>query len=87
MPKVKIENKEVSYEVYFMDIRWRESGGDFDETEEPCHYTFETQAELNAFQRGIDEAMGWTDFEVVSEGTCFERYQGTIAAALRENQK
>tara|TARA_R110001592_G_scaffold71694_1_gene219039 strand:- start:1867 stop:2121 length:255 start_codon:yes stop_codon:yes gene_type:complete len=84
MPKVKIENKEVSYEVYFMDIRW---GEEPDETEEPYHYTFETQAELNAFQRGIDEAMGWADFEVVNEGTCFERYQGTIAAALRENQK
>ena len=81
MPKVKIENKEVSYEVYFMDIRWGE------EPDETCHYTFETQAELNAFQRGIDEAMGWADFEVISEGTCFERYQGTIAAALRENQK
>ena len=83
MPKVKIENKEVSYEMHFIDIRW---GEDPDMTEEPTHYTFNTAAELHAFVMGIDEAMGWQDFEVVNEGTCFERYEGTIASALKENK-
>ena len=74
MPKVKVEGREVSYEVYFIDIRW---GGDPDETEAPAHYTFDTEVELNAFVRGIDEAVGWTDFDVVNEGKCYERYGDT----------
>lgn len=30
-------------------------------------YSFETQAERNAFYKGLDEAMGWLAFEVINE--------------------
>jgi len=30
-------------------------------------YTFETRAERNAFYKGIGEAMGWLEFEVINE--------------------
>jgi hypothetical protein len=31
------------------------------------NYTFETRAERNAFYKGIDEAMGWLEYEVINE--------------------
>jgi hypothetical protein len=31
------------------------------------NYTFETRAERDAFYEGIDEAMGWLEYEVIDE--------------------
>lgn len=30
-------------------------------------YTFETKDELNAFLCGVDEAMGWLDYEIIED--------------------
>ena len=30
-------------------------------------YTFDTKAEAEAFLYGIDEAMGWLDYEVITD--------------------
>lgn len=34
---------------------------------DPCTYSFKTEAELNAFLKGVDEASGWLEYEIVEE--------------------
>lgn len=52
------------FEVF---IRWGRSS-DHDEDEDETHYySFDTQAELNAFLNGVDEANGWLDYEIVAD--------------------
>ena len=33
--------------------------------EHPKVYAFETLAERNAFLKGVEEALGWTEYEIV----------------------
>ena len=40
---------------------------DYEKTINLKKYNFETQAERNAFYKGIGEAMGWLEFEVINE--------------------
>lgn len=40
---------------------WRE------ENPTPCEYSFDTEAELNAFMEGVDAASGYMDYEVVDD--------------------
>jgi len=37
-----------------------------DEEQEPSEYSFNTQAELDAFLTGLDTGCGWMEYEVVS---------------------
>jgi hypothetical protein len=33
----------------------------------PCHYSFKTEAELDAFLLGVDEAAGWLEYEIIED--------------------
>jgi hypothetical protein len=50
--------------LFVAKIRW---GTDSEARETLCEYKFKTQAELEAFLRGVDEASGWSDYELVEE--------------------
>lgn len=38
-----------------------------DESVNPSEYSFNTQAEKDAFLMGVDEASGWFDYEIVED--------------------
>jgi hypothetical protein len=40
-------------------------GLDHEPDDMPVTYSFKTQAELDAFEEGIDVACGWLDYEVI----------------------
>jgi len=44
-----------------------QSFDDFEKVINVKKYTFETQSERNAFYRGMAEAVGWLEFEVIKE--------------------
>ena len=46
-----------------VEIRWGSEG--VCETDDTFSYGFSTDAELNAFLLGVDEASGWLDYTVV----------------------
>jgi hypothetical protein len=47
-------------------IQW---GSDISSDKPVKVYRFATQAELNAFFEGVDEASGWLDYDIVEENT------------------
>ena len=56
---------------FSVDILW--ANGELfaarDKDQKPTKYSFNTQAELVAFLKGIHEAQGWTDYEAVKDKT------------------
>lgn len=52
------------------EVRKYNNGEDFTDDEKIIHlkkYIFETDAERDTFYQGINEAMGWFDYEVIEE--------------------
>jgi|TARA_R100000479_G_C6373638_1_gene198083 hypothetical protein len=50
--------------TYNISILWGEAPDDDDE---PITYSFDSEAELNAFKLGISEMDGWQGYEIVEQ--------------------
>ena len=48
-------------------IRWGSEMTREDNEGVSSSYSFETNAELEAFMRGVEEAIGWSDYELVED--------------------
>lgn len=48
---------------YKVTILW----GQIPEDNKPITYSFDTEKELNAFMYGVDETVGWLDYEIIEE--------------------
>ncbi|MEN2486165.1 hypothetical protein AAYQ05_00060 [Flavobacterium sp. B11] len=60
-----------------------EAFNDFEKTVNFKKYTFETQAQRNAFYKGMSETIGWLEFEVVKE---FEENDQIVIEKKEEDQ-
>jgi len=49
---------------HFVIIQW----GEMPDCGSEEHYTFDSEAELNAFMLGVAEAEGWHGYEVIRTG-------------------
>jgi len=68
---VKEENKKLVLKAilaskkFSVKIRWGAEQTRKDNKDAYAVYDFGSQTELDAFMKGVDEASGWTDYEVV----------------------
>jgi hypothetical protein len=68
-------------EKYEVTILW---GDDPPEDAEPITYEFATEAELHAFIKGADEAIGWHDYTAIGSSVSLsEAQEAEDAAALQ----
>ena len=57
---------------HWVDIEWGSETTREDNPDSACHYAFSTEAEMNAFLHGVEQACGWMDNCIVKASESYK---------------